>query len=94
MRITLLAFVSLPNSQSSSSSPNTPSCAKEIVYHVAHNATVATLKQLIAVTEGIPIEEQRLLVSGITLNDSRELSDYGIKHGGTVHMVRKAPSAS
>lgn len=70
MRITLLSFGTLPNSQTPSSA-NKTSFAEETVYHVPRIiATVATLKQIIEATKSVSTDEQRLLMSGMTLNDS------------------------
>uniref|UniRef100_A0A3B5KBL3 Ubiquitin-like domain-containing protein n=1 Tax=Takifugu rubripes TaxID=31033 RepID=A0A3B5KBL3_TAKRU len=52
-------------------------------------ATVADLKDRAHPICGIPVEDIRLVYTGIQLEDDRLLSDYRIQHGSTVHVVQR-----
>jgi ubiquitin len=62
---------------------------KTITLDVEPADTVGEVKQKIQFTEGIPPNEQRLILVGKDLkDDARTLSDYDIRHEGTLHLVR------
>jgi hypothetical protein len=48
---------------------------------------VTSLKELLQNTEGIPIDQQRLVFAGKQLDDDKTLGDYSIQDESTVHMV-------
>lgn len=45
------------------------------------------LKKRVCETEGIPIDQQRLIFDGKQIEDGRLLSEYGIQHMSVVHTV-------
>ena len=45
------------------------------------------LKELIRQRKGIPVGKQDLRINGQQLEEGRSLSDYGISHPSTVHLV-------
>lgn len=57
--------------------------------------TVGTAKARLQASEGIPINQQRLIFSGQDLLDERSLKSYGIQNEATLHIVLKEkPTAS
>ncbi|KAM7258648.1 hypothetical protein ACFE04_014389 [Oxalis oulophora] len=75
---------------------------KSLTVGVASESTIENVKAEIAVREGIPAEEQRLIYAGKQLEDDHNLADYDIKHesnlelllrlrGGGQGMIRIAP---
>ena len=65
---------------------------------VADNETVLSVKELLADSEGIPVEDQVLTFAGQPLEDEETLSSYGIAAlstisadirllGGTQHLI-------
>eukprot|EP00616_Rhizochromulina_sp_CCMP1243_P007861 CAMPEP_0118970692 /NCGR_PEP_ID=MMETSP1173-20130426/7528_1 /TAXON_ID=1034831 /ORGANISM="Rhizochromulina marina cf, Strain CCMP1243" /LENGTH=74 /DNA_ID=CAMNT_0006920075 /DNA_START=74 /DNA_END=298 /DNA_ORIENTATION=+ len=49
--------------------------------------TVEAVKQALQEKEGITVDQIRLIYSGKQLSDTHTLESYGIKAGGTIHMV-------
>jgi hypothetical protein len=48
---------------------------------------VLDVKKALQEKEGIPVDQIRLIFSGKQLNDEKELQEYKIAAGGTIHMV-------
>ncbi|KAJ9523451.1 hypothetical protein QJQ45_005361 [Haematococcus lacustris] len=62
---------------------------KRLHVHNLHEASlVRDLKQAVLLSEGIPTEQQRIVVAGRNLEDGRLLRDYGLKAGYTVLLVQ------
>ena len=49
--------------------------------------TVLQLKNTVAVSEGVPAEEQRLIFGGKHLQDDFTLHESGVQSGSTVHLM-------
>lgn len=54
---------------------------------VSREATIEELKDIIRDKDEIPIDQQRLIYTGKQLEDGRQLLDYDIPDGSTVHLV-------
>lgn len=50
---------------------------------------VEDLKRRISESEGIPVDDQRLVFEGKQLENGRMLSGYGIKHDSTIYLILK-----
>lgn len=48
--------------------------------------TIEKLKDVLYSVEGTPPDAQRLIYSGKQMEDGRQLADYGIEEGSTVHV--------
>jgi len=60
---------------------------KSVYLDVEPSHTIAEVKSKIQESEGIPAEHQRLIFSGKQLDDDKTLSDYGVEHQNTLHLV-------
>ncbi|CAF3372021.1 unnamed protein product, partial [Rotaria sp. Silwood2] len=49
--------------------------------------TIAVIKERVQMKEGIPVEQQRLILSGKELVDNRTLADYNASNGSMLHLV-------
>jgi len=60
---------------------------KTITVEVEHTDNLRTLKERILAKEGIPIDQQRLIFAGQSLEDEKTIADYNIQKESTVHLV-------
>ncbi|CAF3447848.1 unnamed protein product [Rotaria sp. Silwood1] len=60
---------------------------KTITLDVQASETIEDIKLKIQDKEGIPSNQQRLLLAGIPLESTRKLSDYNILEDSTLHLV-------
>ena len=58
------------------------------------SASIGDLKIMIRNLQGTPPDQQRLIFKGKQLNDSRTLSEFGIKDGSSLHclILHRGPS--
>lgn len=64
------------------------------IFNLHLTDTIATLKDRISQQRSIPIKQQRLLIKGKVLNDTKPLAEYAIEDGTVVHLMIKASSAT
>lgn len=55
--------------------------------HIRECEYVADLKERLSLTQGIPIDEQRLIYSNSELVDTATMADSRIMRGATIHLV-------
>lgn len=56
-------------------------------YEVEPTESVLILKYRIEEGSGKPVDQQRLIFSGMQMEDDRALESYGISEGGMIHLV-------
>ena len=61
---------------------------KTVSLHVKLNATVASCKKMIELSEGISSNQQKLIFASRTLSDSRRLIDYNIHGESLIHVIQ------
>ena len=67
---------------------------RTITIIVESTDTIKMVKQKIKDKDGVPVNEQRLIYSGLELKDSKTLSDYCIQRDATLHLVLRLPGGA
>ncbi|KAG2188024.1 hypothetical protein INT44_000775 [Umbelopsis vinacea] len=62
------------------------------IFNLKLTDTIATLKDRISQQRSIPMKQQRLLIKGKVLNDTKPLAEYAITDGTVVHLMIRAPA--
>jgi hypothetical protein len=71
---------------------------KNIPVEINTNDPISALKEKVTQKEGIPVNRQSLVYTGITLDDDQTVADYDIERGSTIDLLQtlsifyKAPS--
>jgi hypothetical protein len=60
---------------------------KKSTLEVCPRSTIEEIKQEVQNFEGIPPDQQQMIVAGIQLEDHRNLADYHIQRESTIHLV-------
>ena len=58
-----------------------------ITINIEYIDKVKDIKMAIQEKEGLPFEQQRIIFSGKCLADDKQISEYNIEPGSTLHMV-------
>jgi len=56
-------------------------------FDVALDQSVEDLKRVISDSQGIPVEQQRLIFAGRQLEDGHTLGEYNIQNESTLHLI-------
>ncbi|KAH8549716.1 ubiquitin-related domain-containing protein [Umbelopsis sp. PMI_123] len=65
------------------------------IFNLKLTDTIATLKDRISQQRSIPMKQQRLLIKGKVLNDTKPLAEYAITDGTVIHlMIRSSTTTS
>ena len=62
---------------------------KNLSFKVNLSDDVESLKSMVQASEGIPIDQQRLIHSGREMEDGKTLVEYDIKSKSTIHLILK-----
>ena len=60
---------------------------KSLAIDVTPDETVASLKEKVCSSEGVPVDQQRLIFSGKQLEDKETMASYNITKESTIHLV-------
>ena len=60
---------------------------KTIILNVVANNNILDIKKMIQKSEGIPVDQQRLVFAGKQLQEGHTVSDYGIKANDAISLI-------
>lgn len=60
---------------------------KTITLDITPNETILKVKKKIQDKEGIPVDQQKIVYAGMTLEDEDQIFEYGIQRESTLHLV-------
>lgn len=63
-------------------------------FEIDSTASIGDLKVRVKDSQGIPVDQQRLIFAGRQLEDLRTLADYNIQKDSTIHLVRQVHQAA
>lgn len=64
-----------------------PGDGRSITFSITASETVGSLKSKLQEQQGIPADEQRLILGGVQLEDNRMFGDYSISEMSTLHLL-------
>lgn len=60
-----------------------------LTLHVEPSDTIESIKVQLQATEGLMVDQQRLMYAGMQLENEKQLIDYEVKKESTLHLVMR-----